>query len=131
MLLLLAGFWIVQTGSSPALQFVEQKVEVVADLATRRAPTDVQTLEVRVAAMPEVAGVTYVSKDEALQRFREAREAQGAGGPHGVPRRQPAARQPRGEAPQRPRLHHGDDVLAADPAVGSGSGTSRTRQIGC
>ena len=32
MLLLLAGFWIIQTGLLAGLQFTEQKVEVVADL---------------------------------------------------------------------------------------------------
>ena len=34
MLLLLAGFWIIQTGLLAGLQFTEQKVEVVADLQT-------------------------------------------------------------------------------------------------
>ena len=32
MLLLLAGFWIIQTGLLAGLEFTEQKVEVVADL---------------------------------------------------------------------------------------------------
>ena len=34
MLLLLAGFWIIQTGLLAGLQFTEQKVEVVAYLQT-------------------------------------------------------------------------------------------------
>ena len=42
MLLLLAGFWIIQTGLLAGLQFTEQKVQVVAYLqpnATRRRST--------------------------------------------------------------------------------------------
>jgi cell division transport system permease protein len=77
MLLLLAGFFIVQNGLLAGLQFVEQKVEVVADLKDSAAQADVQVLEQRVAALPEVSDVTYVSKDEALKRFRDARAAQG------------------------------------------------------
>jgi cell division transport system permease protein len=77
MLLLLAGFFIIQNGLLAGLQFVEQKVEVVADLRDTATMSDVQALEVRIAALPEVAAVAYVSKDEALQRFRDARAAQG------------------------------------------------------
>jgi cell division transport system permease protein len=77
MLLLLAGFFIVQNGLLAGLQFVEQKVEVVADLKDGAAPADVQALQQRIAALPEVSDVAYVSKDEALQRFRDARAAQG------------------------------------------------------
>ena len=77
MLLLLAGFFIVQNGLLAGLQFVEQKVEVVADLRDSAAPADVEALRERIAALPPVSDVTYVSKDEALQRFRAARAAQG------------------------------------------------------
>src|SRR5512146_503733 len=77
MLLLLAGFFIVQNGLLAGLQFVEQKVEVVADIRDTASMPDVKALQDRVAAMPEVADVAYVSKDEALQRFRAARAAQG------------------------------------------------------
>lgn len=77
MLLLLAGFFIVQNGLLAGLAFVEQKVEVVADLRETAADVDVTALETRIAALREVRGVTYVSKEEALRRFREARAAQG------------------------------------------------------
>jgi cell division transport system permease protein len=77
MLLLLAGFFIVQNGLLAGLQFVEQKVEVVADIRDSASPADVQALQERIAALPPVSDVTYVSKDEALQRFRAARAAQG------------------------------------------------------
>jgi cell division transport system permease protein len=77
MLLLLAGFWIVQTGLSAGLEFVEQKVQVVADLDDGIGEARLATLIEGVKAMPEVAAVAYVSREEALQRFREARAAQG------------------------------------------------------
>ena len=77
MLLLLAGFFIVQNGLLAGLQFVEQKVEVVADLRDSASEEDVQALQDRIAALPQVGAVTYVSKDEALKRFRDARAAQG------------------------------------------------------
>ena len=77
MLLLLAGFFIVQNGLLAGLAFVEQKVEVVADLRAEVSEPDVAALQARVEAMPEVRSVAFVSKDEALRRFRQARAAQG------------------------------------------------------
>jgi len=77
MLLLLSGFWIVQAGMLAGLQFVEQKVQVVADLRDDATPTAIADLQARINQMPEVAEVLYVSKDEALKRFQEARKAQG------------------------------------------------------
>jgi cell division transport system permease protein len=77
MLLLLAGFWIIQTGLLAGLEFVEQKVEVVADVRDGSSDAEIQALESRIAAMPDVASVTYVSKEEALERFRQQRAAQG------------------------------------------------------
>jgi cell division transport system permease protein len=75
MLLLLAGFWVIQTGLTAGLEFVEQKVQVVAELKEPVAKILVDDLTARVAAMPEVASVEFVSKDVAIARFRE-REAQ-------------------------------------------------------
>ena len=77
MLLLLAGFWIIQTGLLAGLQFTEQKVNVVAYLQTNATDSQVQTLESQLQAMPEVASVTYVSRDQALAQFRQSTEAQG------------------------------------------------------
>jgi cell division transport system permease protein len=75
MLLLLAGFWLLQAGLSAGVAYVEEKVEIVADL--RDVPgseavlvVQAQALAVEVAAMPEVGDVRYVSKDEALARFQ-------------------------------------------------------------
>ena len=77
MLLLLAGFWIIQTGLLAGLQFTEQKVEVVAYLQTNATDTQVDALQATLKAMPEVASVAYVSRDEALDRFRASMAAQG------------------------------------------------------
>ena len=77
MLLLLAGFFIVQNGLLAGLAFVEQKVEVVADIREEATDAEVAGLQARVEALPEVRDVAYVSKEEALRRFRESRAAQG------------------------------------------------------
>lgn len=77
MLLLLSGFWIIQTGLLAGLEFVEQKVEVVADLKDDVTPTEVEALRAKVLALPEVAEAAYVSKEDALERFRETLAAQG------------------------------------------------------
>ena len=76
MLLLLAGFWLLQAGLEAGVAYVEEKVEIVADL--RDAPGADAALVVRaaelaadVAALPEVRSVRFVSKEEALALFRE------------------------------------------------------------
>jgi cell division transport system permease protein len=77
MLLLLAGFWIIQSGLQAGLQFMEQKVEVVAYLQPNTTDSQVTDLEARLKAMPQVASVVYVSRDEALAQFRASMAAQG------------------------------------------------------
>ena len=77
MLLLLASFWIIQAGFLASLSYVEDKVGVVADLNDGIAPSTLDDLQTRLLAMPEVRSVEYVSKDEALRRYRAEREAQG------------------------------------------------------
>jgi len=77
MLLLLAGFFIIQTGLLAGLQFTEQKVEVVAYLQPNATDTQVAALTAQVKAMPQVASVNYVSRDDALTRFRASMQAQG------------------------------------------------------
>jgi cell division transport system permease protein len=77
MLLLLAGFWIIQTGLLAGLQFTEDKVEVVAYLQPNATQTQVDKLQADLKAMPEVASVAYVSRAEALVRFRDSMAAQG------------------------------------------------------
>ena len=77
MLLLLAGFWIIQTGLLAGLEFTEQKVEVVAYLQPNATEDQVATLQGKLKAMPEVDSVAYIDRDLALQRFRESMAAQG------------------------------------------------------
>lgn len=71
MLVLLSVFWVMLTGLNAGLQYVEQKVEIVADLQSNASMADVQALEATIAAKPEVASVTYISADEALAQFRQ------------------------------------------------------------
>ena len=76
MLLLLAGFWLVQAGLAAGVQYVEQKVEVVADLhdvpgAEGALTVQAVALASDVTALPSVRSVTFVSKDEALADFRD------------------------------------------------------------
>jgi cell division transport system permease protein len=77
MLLLLAGFWIIQTGLLAGLEFTEQKVEVVAYIQPNATEAQVAVLQDKLEAMPEVESVTYITRDIALERFRESMEAQG------------------------------------------------------
>ena len=77
MLLLLAGFWIIQTGLLAGLEFTEEKVEVVAYLEPTVTEAQVATLQGQLEAMPEVESVAYVTREMALERFRDSMEAQG------------------------------------------------------
>ena len=76
MLLLLAGFWIINTGLLAGLEYTESKVNIIADLFDNVTERQVNDLVSRVEAMPEVRSVNYVSRDEALERFRANRQTQ-------------------------------------------------------
>lgn len=77
MLLLLASFWIVQAGFLASLSYVEDKVGVVADINDNVTDAQLREVEDRLGKMPEVRSIEFVSKDEALRRYREERAAQG------------------------------------------------------
>ena len=77
MLMLLAGFFVLQNVLLASLDFVEQKVEVVAYIQTNTTQDQVDALVVQLKAMPEVANVEFLSRDQALQRFRDTQAAQG------------------------------------------------------
>ncbi len=77
MLLLLAGFFVLQNVLLASLSFVEQKVEVVAYIQNNATSDQVDALVAKFSAMPEVASVEFVSRDEALARFKAAQAAQG------------------------------------------------------
>jgi cell division transport system permease protein len=77
MLLLLAGFWILQAGLQAGLEYTESKVEVVADLKDTATPTDVTGIEDRLHLLPQVKDVHYVSREEALAIYRARLAEQG------------------------------------------------------
>ena len=77
MLLLLAGFFIIQKGLLAGLEFTEQKVEVVADIYDNAQPSQIEEVRQRVLLLPEVADVTFVTREEALAKFRERLKEQG------------------------------------------------------
>ena len=77
MLVLLAGFWILQTGLLSALDFTESKVEVVANIELTATVPEIRELQLRVEEMPEVESVRYIGREEALENWRKSMEAQG------------------------------------------------------
>jgi cell division transport system permease protein len=77
MLLLLAGFFILQNVLLASLAFVEEKVQVVAYVENTATQDQVDTLIAQIGAMPETASVEFVSRDQALEEFRATQEAQG------------------------------------------------------
>jgi cell division transport system permease protein len=77
MLLLLAGFWIIQTGLLAGLEFTEQKVEVVAYLQPNATDSQIEELATTIRQRPDVASVEIVSRDKALERFQQSMQAQG------------------------------------------------------
>jgi len=77
MLLLLSGFFILQNVLLASLSFVEQKVEVVAYIENTATADQVATLLARIDAMPESASVDLVTREQALEHFRQTQEAQG------------------------------------------------------
>ena len=77
MLLLLAGFWIIQAGLLAGLEFTEQKVEVVAYLQQNATESQMDALAAEIAQRPDVESVEVVTRAKALERFQESMRAQG------------------------------------------------------
>jgi cell division transport system permease protein len=77
MLILLSALVIVIAGVESGLEYVERRVEVRAELHDGVLQERVDDLRARVVALPEVAGVDYTSKEEALAEFVAEREADG------------------------------------------------------
>ena len=77
MLVLLAGFFVVLTGLNAGLEFVEQKVEIVADVKDSATTPAIEALVAKVDQLPEVASVEYVNSAVALQRFQQRLQEQG------------------------------------------------------
>ena len=74
MLVLVTFFFITDRGLQQAVSMLESKVEIVLYLAETARPTDILALKSRIEADPAVAGVRYVTKDEALERLKAATE---------------------------------------------------------
>ena len=71
MLAMLSGVVILWVGLDATLGYVESQVEVVAYLKDSATPQDVSLLQADLKAMPQVASVTYVSKEQALADFQK------------------------------------------------------------
>jgi cell division transport system permease protein len=67
----LGGFWLVSTNVGQAVVHWRDRVRVIVYLKREPAPTDVQPLVERVQAMPGVATVRFVSKNEALGTLKQ------------------------------------------------------------
>jgi cell division transport system permease protein len=77
MLTLLAGFFVLQSVLLASLSFVEQKVDVRAYVENTATDDQVDDLVARIDAMPGTAGVQFITRDEALEQFRQTQAAQG------------------------------------------------------
>ena len=77
MLLLLSGFWIIQTGLLSALDFTESKVEVQVNMKVDVTPDAETALGEKIRALPGVAGATLVTREQALARFQQSMKDQG------------------------------------------------------
>jgi cell division transport system permease protein len=81
MLLLFAFFLVADRGLQSAVALLESKVEVVAYVADEAKISQILDVKARIEADPAVSSVTYVSKDEALQRLKEISERRADLGP--------------------------------------------------
>ena len=77
MLVLLSAFFVVLSGLDAGLQFVEQKVEVVAELRDDAPDLKISQLQADIAALPEVQSVEYIDKATALAQFKQRMAEQG------------------------------------------------------
>jgi len=71
MLVLLAFFFVTDRGLQSAVGLLEQKVELIVYLRDDAKVSEVLQLRARIAKDPAVSRVDYVSKDDALKRFKE------------------------------------------------------------
>ena len=77
MLILLSTLVILISGMQAGIAFIESKVEVRAELHDGLAQEGIDEFRSRVESLDEVAAVIYISKEQALVEFIEAREADG------------------------------------------------------
>jgi cell division transport system permease protein len=77
MLLLLAGFWILQAGLLSALDFTESKVDVKVNMIVDVTPAAQAALGQKILTLPGVSGATLVTREEALAAFQQLSKDQG------------------------------------------------------
>ena len=77
MLILLSALVIVINGVEAGLEYVESRVEVRAELHTGHTEERIAAFSQQLLDRPDVATVTYVSKEEALERFTADRAERG------------------------------------------------------
>ncbi|MDO8949614.1 MAG: permease-like cell division protein FtsX [Actinomycetota bacterium] len=70
-LLLVGSFFLTSALLSKIISSVESKVSVQVFLKDGAAPADVQTLQSNIQRIANVEGISYVSKAQALERFKE------------------------------------------------------------
>lgn len=81
MLLLFAFFVVTDRGLQSAVALLESKVELVAYLSDNAKISQILDLKARIEKDPAVSRVDYVSKDEALGRFKQLSASRGEIGP--------------------------------------------------
>ena len=77
MLTLLAGFFVLQSVLLASLSFVEQKVDVRAYVENTATDDQVHDLVARIGAMPQTKSIQFITRDQALEQFRQTQAAQG------------------------------------------------------
>ncbi len=77
MLILLSALVIVISGVEAGIEYIESRVEVRAELHDGLLEERVTDFQAQIEGRPDVTTVVYVSKEEALVNFRDARAEQG------------------------------------------------------
>ncbi|HEY5113234.1 MAG TPA: permease-like cell division protein FtsX, partial [Coriobacteriia bacterium] len=70
-LLLVGAFFLTSSTLDTLMTSVEQKVTIQVFIKDGVDPADLTTMQTDIQAMPNVAKITYVTKEEALARFKE------------------------------------------------------------
>jgi cell division transport system permease protein len=70
-LLLVGAFFLTSSTLDTLMTSVEKKVTIQVFLKDDAEPTDVEALQASINAMPNVKNIAYVSKEDALARFKE------------------------------------------------------------
>ncbi len=78
MLMLLSGLILMLAGLDATINYVGQKVQVVAYLKDAAPKTDVDRIQLVLQKMPEVTQVNYVSKAQALADFQQRQPSDAA-----------------------------------------------------